>query len=45
MDADLLRAKGADPINIRPASVPGFALRIGERATLLRNPDARAYGY
>jgi hypothetical protein len=44
MDADLLRAKGADPINIRPASVPGFALRIGERATLLRNPDARAYG-
>jgi Gamma-glutamyl cyclotransferase, AIG2-like len=44
MDADLMRAKGADPINIRPACVPGFALRIGERATLLRNPDARAYG-
>src|SRR5258708_38311261 len=44
MDADLLRPKGADPANVRPACVPGFALRIGQRATLLRNPDARAYG-
>ncbi len=44
MDADLLRTKGADPVNIRPACVPGFALRIGQRATLLRNPGARAYG-
>jgi hypothetical protein len=44
MDADLLRAKGAHPVNIRPACVPGFALRIGQRATLLRIPDACAYG-
>ena len=44
MDADLLRAKGTQPVNIRSASVPGFALRIGQRATLLRNPDARAHG-
>jgi hypothetical protein len=44
MDADLLRTKGAHPINVRPACVPGFALRIGQRATLLRNPDTRAYG-
>ncbi len=44
MDADLLRAKGAHPVNVRPACVPGFALRIGQRATLLRIPDARAYG-
>lgn len=44
MDADLLRTKGAEPVKIRPACVPGFALRIGQRATLLRNPDARAYG-
>ena len=44
MDADLLRAKGAQPVNIRSASVPGFALRIGQRATLLRNPDAQAHG-
>jgi hypothetical protein len=44
MDADLLRTKGAHPVNIRPACVPGFALRIGQRATLLEIPDARAYG-
>ena len=44
MDADLLRTKGADPVKIRPACVPGFALRIGQRATLVRNPGARAYG-
>ena len=44
MDADLLRAKGTQPVNIRSVSVPGFALRIGQRATLLRNPDAQAHG-
>lgn len=44
MDADLLRAKRANPANIRAASVPGFALRIGQRATLLRNPGSRAHG-
>ena len=44
MDADLLRAKGVHPVNIRPACVPGFALRIGPRATMLENPDARVYG-
>ena len=44
MDADLLRTKGAHPVNVRAACVPGFALRIGQRATLLRAPDARAYG-
>ena len=44
MDAELLRAKGANPVNVRTACVPGFALRIGQRATLLRSPDSRAYG-
>jgi hypothetical protein len=44
MDADLLRSKGAGPVKIRPACAPGFALRIGERATLFRNPESRAYG-
>ena len=44
MDAELLRIKGASPQNIRRAGVPGFGLRIGERATLLRDPDACAYG-
>jgi len=44
MDADLLRTKGAHPLNIRAACVAGFVLRIGQRATLLRSPDACAYG-
>ena len=44
MDADLLRAKGVNPTNIRAASVPGFALRIGQRATLLPNPNGLAHG-
>jgi hypothetical protein len=44
MDDELLRAKGANPINIRPAWVADFALRIGQRATLLRTPGSRAYG-
>ncbi len=44
MDAGLLRRKGTDPVKIRHACVPGFALRIGQRATLLSNPRARTYG-
>jgi hypothetical protein len=44
MDADLLRGKGINPINIRPASVPGFALRIAQRATLIAKVGARSYG-
>ena len=44
MDADLLRAKGVNPTNIRSASAPGFSLRIGQRATLLRNPHDLAHG-
>jgi hypothetical protein len=44
MDAELLCTKGAHPVNIRPACVSGFALRIGQRATLLGNPRARAHG-
>ena len=44
MDADLLRTKGVNPTNIRPASVPGFALRIGQRATLVPSPKGLAHG-
>lgn len=44
MDVDILREKGVTPVNSRPASVEGFALRIGERATLLPSPEARAFG-
>ncbi len=44
MDAEILRAKGTHPVNIRRACVAGFALRIGQRATLVSRREARAYG-
>jgi hypothetical protein len=44
MDADALRAKGVEPINPRRACVPGFTLRIGQRATLVPDPTTRVYG-
>ena len=40
MDVDLLIAKGAHPVRPRPASVPGFTLRIGQRATLIPNSSS-----
>ncbi|HYC61952.1 MAG TPA: gamma-glutamylcyclotransferase family protein [Thermoanaerobaculia bacterium] len=44
MDADLLREKDAAPANIRRVSVPGWSLRIGRRATLVRQAGARSHG-
>ena len=44
MDAGSLRARGAEPVGIRVASVPGFALRVGHRATLVPAAGDRAYG-
>ena len=44
MDQQLLRAAGTEPVDIRPAYVDGYGLRIGERATLLRTPSGRAWG-
>ena len=44
MDVDVLRAKRLDPREPRQASVQGFALRIGRRATLVPDPEARVYG-
>ncbi|HEX5942873.1 MAG TPA: gamma-glutamylcyclotransferase family protein [Anaerolineales bacterium] len=44
MDEELLRAKGVMPTNIRHASVPGFQLRIGDRAALVPDPSGRVYG-
>ncbi len=44
MDADALRAKGVQPINPRRGCVSGFTLRIGQRATLVPDPEARVYG-
>ena len=44
MDDELLRAKGVDATNSRIASVEGYALHIGERATLVPNQRGRIYG-
>lgn len=44
MDAEVLRQAGTEPSNFRRAYVTDFALRIGQRATLVSSPGARAYG-
>jgi hypothetical protein len=44
MDANALREKGLDPINIRPANVKGMALRLGDRATLVPDPAGCVHG-
>jgi len=44
MDVDVLREAGVRPQNPRHAYVDDFALRIGQRATLLPSAGARAYG-
>jgi hypothetical protein len=44
MDVDVLRQSGAQPANPRRAYVAEFALRIGQRATLVPSPGTRAYG-
>jgi hypothetical protein len=44
MDADALREKGLDPINIRRANVKGMALRLGDRATLVPDPAGCVHG-
>jgi hypothetical protein len=44
MDVEHLRSKGVHPAHVRPASVPGFSLRIGQRATLVPNPESSAHG-
>ena len=44
MDQALLTEKGISPSNATIGYVDGFALRIGERATLLRSAGARSHG-
>lgn len=44
MDVDVLSQMGVKPANPRRACVTQFALRIGQRATLVPSPGARAYG-
>lgn len=44
MDEALLAKKGISPSKAEVGYVDGFALRIGERATLIRSAGARSYG-
>ena len=44
MDEDLLRSKGITSPNLLVASVQGFQLRIGNRATLVPVADERVFG-
>jgi hypothetical protein len=44
MDKDLLATKGIEPAEVHIGFVDGFDLRIGERATLVRQPGGRAWG-
>ena len=44
MDQELLRGKGLAPRRADRASVDGFALRIGQRATLVPTPGSRVHG-
>ena len=44
MDKDLLESKGLKPTNLRPGSVSGFQLRIGNRATLVPNQASHVFG-
>jgi hypothetical protein len=44
MDPQLLQDRGVRPTDIRVASVSGFALRIGARATLVPDPGGQVHG-
>ena len=44
MDEELLRSKGVRPTHLRLASVSGFQLRIGDRATLVPAESGRVFG-
>ena len=44
MDESILRQSGVTPVNPRRAYVDDFALRIGQRATLVPHTGARAFG-
>jgi hypothetical protein len=44
MDPEALKARGFQPSNVKAAFVDGFALQLGQRATLVAAPDRRVYG-
>lgn len=44
MDEELLRTRGVEPHDVQHAVVRGYALRIGERATLVEDARGAAHG-
>ena len=44
MDETLLRAQGLEPQGVEQATVEGFALQIGQRATLVPSADRTVQG-
>jgi gamma-glutamylcyclotransferase (GGCT)/AIG2-like uncharacterized protein YtfP len=44
MDESLLASRGVHPSASTLGYVEGYSLRIGERATLIPEPESRAYG-
>ena len=44
MDEDLLHAKGVRPVNLGMGRLQGYALTIGERASLMPDAEGAAYG-
>jgi hypothetical protein len=44
MDSDALVLKGLHPANVRLAAVRGYTIRIGNRATLVREAGSSAHG-
>lgn len=44
VDIELLRERGMTPVDARRAELPGWALCIGKRATLVPSSDSRSYG-
>jgi gamma-glutamyl AIG2-like cyclotransferase len=45
MDPEVLRGKGLDPVNVRPAHISGMRVRIGRRAALEESPGHSTYGF
>ncbi len=44
MDENLLRSKGLNPLLSEKGFVPGYGLRIGQRALLIKQEDEKAFG-
>ncbi|MFI6132664.1 gamma-glutamylcyclotransferase family protein [Micromonospora sp. NPDC051141] len=44
MDPAALRSRGVEPRSPRPGVADGFSLHIGRLATLVPDPDGRAFG-